>query len=185
LRFGDVRRLSLISRIEQFYERPPDGALAHIVGAQRLAHGEQLPAQGLLGDPHPERVPSPLAEVHETPAYDPVDGRGRAGLDQIGQYLPVLVGQSGRRAGSLAVDPAGGSMGVGLRHHPIAHDLHGHAADPGRCAARRSFVDRGNRQKPPRLRAILRSFGHKAAHIRVEIRSHCNRHGELPSVRHP
>jgi hypothetical protein len=51
-----------------------------------------------------------------------------AGLDQIGQHLAVLVGQSGRRAWSLAVDQAGGPMGVEL-HHPIAHDLHGHAAD--------------------------------------------------------
>ena len=73
-----------------------------------VAHGAQLPAQGLLGDLHPELLPDPLAEVDETPAHDPVDGRGRPGLDQVGQRLAVLGRQSRNRAGSLAVDrPAG------------------------------------------------------------------------------
>jgi hypothetical protein len=41
--------------------------------------------------------------------------------------------------------------------------LHCHAADPCRFAARRSLVDRCQREKPPRLRAILRSLCRPAA----------------------
>ena len=149
-----------------------------------VAHGAQLRAQGLLGDLHAELLPDPLAEVDETPAHDPMDGGCRSGLDQFGQRRPVLGRQSRRRAGSLAVDQAGGPMGVEL-HHPVADDLHGHAADPCRFTARRSLVDRGQRETPSRLRAILRSFRRKAARVSVEIRSQCNRHGEHPPVRHP
>ena len=104
-----------------------------------------------LATAHAELLPDPLAEIDEPPSHDPVDGRCRPGLDQAGQRLAVLGRQSRRRAGSLAIDQTRGSMGVEL-HHPVANDLNGHATDPGRLAPRRPFVDRGQRQKPPRLR---------------------------------
>ena len=73
-----------------------------------VAHGAQFPAHRLLGDPHPELLPDPLAEIDETPAHDPVDGGCRPGLDQLGQRLAVLGRQSRGRAGALrSIRPAG------------------------------------------------------------------------------
>jgi len=91
----------------------------------------------------------------------------------------VLIAQSRGRPCSLAVDQAGRPMGVELQH-PVANDLDAHATNPRRFAARRAVKDRSKRQEPPRLRAILRAFGRKAAQVGIVIRSQRNRHGEHP-----
>ena len=51
-----------------------------------------------------------------------------------------------------------GTVGV-EPHHPVAHDLQRHPADPGGLAACATIVDRGQRQQAPHLRSIFRGLG--------------------------
>ncbi len=80
----------------------------------------------------------------------------------------------------LAVDQAVRPLGVEL-HHPVANDLERHPADPGRLRARRAFVNRRQRQKPARLRPVLRSLRRRPHHLRIKISPERNGHGEPPS----
>ena len=107
-------------------------------------------------------VSTAIGQIDKTPSYDAMDGGHGSALDHRRQRRPVLGIQSRRRAGSLAVDQAFRTTAVEL-HHPVADDLHGHAADPCRLAPRRTLVNRRQRQKPPRLRSILRSLRRQAA----------------------
>src|SRR5882724_7627614 len=77
-------------------------------------------------------------------------------------------------------DEAFRPMGVEL-HHPVAHDLQRHAADPRRLRARCPIMDRRQRQEPPRLRCILRSPSRCPHQLRVEIHPQWNSHGKPPS----
>src|SRR5260221_7972321 len=77
-------------------------------------------------------------------------------------------------------DEAFRPVGVEL-HHPVAHDLQRHAADPRRLRARCTIMDRRQRQKPPRLRFILRSPGRCPHQLRVKIHPQWNSHGKPPS----
>src|SRR5215207_2029801 len=71
-------------------------------------------------------------------------------------------------------------MGVEL-HHPVPHDLHRDPTDPGRRGAGCSIVDRGQGQKAPRLRAVLRRAGDRAQRSGIKVCPERNRHGEPPS----
>src|SRR3954463_3398206 len=71
-------------------------------------------------------------------------------------------------------------MGVEF-HHPVAHDLHRDPAEPGRRGAGCPLIDRGQGQKAPRLRAILRRAGNRAQRMGVKVCPERNRHGEPPS----
>src|SRR4051794_33540677 len=92
----------------------------------------------------------------------------------------MRVGEFRGLAGRLAVDQALGPMGVEL-HHPVPHDLHRDPANPGRLGAGRSLIDRGQRQQPSGLRAILGLTGDRAQGGGVDVSAERNRHGEPPS----
>src|SRR5580693_6692191 len=72
-------------------------------------------------------------------------------------------------------------MGVEL-HHPIANDLERHPADLRRLRPARAFVNRGQRQKPPGLRPILRPPCGGPHHPRIKISPKWNWHGEPPAL---
>ena len=151
-------------------------------GEFAVAHGAQFPAQGLPGDPHPERLKQPLRQIDKTPSYDAMDGGHGSALDHRRQRRPVLGIQSRRPAGGLAVDQAFRTTAVEL-HHPVADDLHSDTADPCCLAPRRTLVNRRKRQKPTRLRSILRALRRQAARNRIKIRPQRDRHDEHSPVR--
>src|ERR1700722_7097791 len=72
-------------------------------------------------------------------------------------------------------------MGVEL-HHPITNDLERHPADLRRLRPARAFVNRGQRQKPPGLRPILRPPRGGPHHPRIKISPNWNWHGEPPAL---
>src|SRR4029077_6950880 len=65
-------------------------------------------------------------------------------------------------------------------HHPVPDDLQRHAAI-GRLGAVRPIVNGRQRQKPPSLRTILRSFGRSPYQTGIKISTKRDRHGEPPS----
>ena len=138
-------------------------------GEFAVAHGALFPAQGLPGDPHPERLKQPLRHIDKTPSYDAMDGGHGSALDHRRQRRPVLGIQSRRPAGGLAVDQAFRTTAVEL-HNPVADNLHSDTADPCGLAPRRTLVNRRKRQKPTRLRSILRALRRQAARNRIKIR---------------
>ena len=78
-------------------------------------------------------------------------------VDQAGWHLSGRAVQTRRLSGRLAINQPFRSMGVEL-HHPIANDLERHPADLRRLGPARAVGNRRQRQKPPRLRPILRSL---------------------------
>src|SRR5580658_9747934 len=72
-------------------------------------------------------------------------------------------------------------MGVEL-HHPITNALERHPADLRRLRPARAFVNRGQRQKPPGLRPILRPPCGGPHHPRIKISPNWNWHGEPPAL---
>jgi hypothetical protein len=122
----------------------------------------------------------PLAEIDDPPAHDAVYRRDWAALDDRGQGGAMLVVQSRRLSGSLAVDEAIRAMSVELEN-PVARDLQRHAADLRRFGARRTFVDRRERQQPTRLRTILRTSRRASNPCGVKIGPKLDRHREPPS----
>ena len=79
----------------------------------------------------------------------------------------------------LAANQPGRAMRI-ERHHPVPHDLQGHAADPGRPGACGAIVDRGQRQQPPCLASVLAVTRRRPNAGGVDISSTCDRHGETP-----
>src|SRR4051812_3061603 len=145
-----------------------------------IVHGPQLARQRLLGEGKAELLPEPRDQVDQTPAHHTVDRRNGPLLDDGLQGRAMRVGEFRGLAGRLAVDQALGPMGVEL-HHPIPHDLTRAPADPGRRGAGCSIVDRGQGQKAPGLRAILRLAGDRAQRIGIKVCPERNRHGKPPS----
>src|SRR3954468_22655422 len=146
-----------------------------------IVQGPQLTAQGLLGDRNAQLLPDPLDQIDQAPAHHPVDRRNGPLLDDGLQGRAMRVGEFRGLAGRLAVDQALGPMGVEL-YPPVAHDLQRDPADPGRLGAGCSIVDRGQGQKAPSLRAVLRRAGDRAQGGGVEVSPERNRHGEPPSL---
>src|SRR4051794_39141801 len=145
-----------------------------------IVHGPQLAAQGLLGDGDPELLPDPGDEVDQAPAHHAVNRRDRARIDPGHQGRAMRIGELGGLAGRLAVDQALGPLGVEL-HHPVPHDLHRDPANPSRLSAGCPLIDRGQGQKAPRLRAVLRRAGDRAQRMGIKVCPERNRHGEPPS----
>src|SRR4051812_10526531 len=145
-----------------------------------IVHGPQLTRQRLLGDRDAKLLPDPLDQVDQTPAHHTVDGRNGPLLDDGLQGRAMRGSEFRGLAGRLAVDQARGPMGVEL-HHPVPHDLHRDPAEPGRRGAGRPVIDRGQGQKAPRLRAVLRRAGDRAQRMGIKVCPERNRHGEPPS----
>src|SRR4051794_28245225 len=144
-----------------------------------VVQGPQLAAQRLLGDRDPELLPDPGDEVDQPPAHHAVDRGDRARIDPGHQGRAMRIGELGWLTRWLAVDQALGSVGVEL-HHPVPHDLHRDPANPGRLGAGRPLIDRGQRQQPSGLRAILGLTRDRAQGGGVEVSAERNRHGEPP-----
>ena len=81
----------------------------------------------------------------------------------------------------LAINQPFRPLGVEL-HHPITNDLERHPADLRRLRPARAFVNRGQRQKPPGLRPILRPPRGGPHHPRIKISPKWNWHGEPPAL---
>ncbi len=145
-----------------------------------VAHGSQLPAHGLLGNPDPEFLPYPLAQINKPPAHETMDGSGRAALYHRRQCRTVRVAQPRRLAGRLAVDQPIGPLVVEL-HHPVTNDLQRHPANLRRVGSRPAVIDRGQGKKPARLRGILCPSCQRSQLTSVEISPEWDRHGETPS----
>src|SRR5271157_6592455 len=145
-----------------------------------ISHGAQFPAQRLLGDDDAEFLVYPLTEIDDPPAHDPVNRRDWTALDDRRQRRTVLIVQPPRLSRSLAVEQTLGAMAVELQH-PIPNDLKRHAADLRCFRPRRSFVYRRERQKPTRLRPVLRPLGSGSHGLSVKIGPKRNGHGEPPS----
>src|SRR5271169_2089508 len=108
-----------------------------------------------------------------------MSGRDRAALDDRCQRGSVRIVQPRRLSRRLAIDQAVRPERVELEH-PIANDLKRHTANLRRLGASCAFVNRRQSQKPPCLRAILRSFRGGPDHLRVKIGPKRNGHGEPP-----
>ena len=115
-----------------------------------------VPGSASARRPDAELLPDPLAEIDEPPAHHPVD-RPASDRSRSARPAPARCSVVSRGVGPGALRSIRPVRTIGVElHHPVADDLHGHAADPRRLAPRRSFIDRRQRQKPPRLRPILR-----------------------------
>jgi hypothetical protein len=124
-----------------------------------------------------------LAEIAQPPAHHAVDRGDRPLVDLCGQGLAVFVGQQRRGAGRLAVEQSCRPLGVET-HHPVAHDLQGHVAQPRRLRARAAVVDRRQRQQTTGLGGVL-AAPRKAPKLGAgEIRTQGDgaRHGEPPML---
>lgn len=149
------------------------------------AHGPQIPAQRLFADRDAEFLEHPLRQVDQPPAYDAMDRRDRAGLDDRHQRTALFGVQQRRVAGRLAVDETGRTIRV-EGQHPIAHRLEADAADPRRGCSRGAIIDRRQRQQPTRLAGIHRPPRQLVQSSSVVIPSKPNRsrHGKPHPVCH-
>src|SRR4051794_15136132 len=145
-----------------------------------IAQSPQLAAQGLLGDGDPELLPDPCDQIDQPPAHHAVDRRNGPLLDDGLQGRAMCVGEFRGLARRLAVDQALGPMGVEL-HHPVPHDLNRDPAEPGCRGAGRPVIDRGQGQKAPRLRAVLRRAGDRAQRMGIKVCPERTRQGNPPS----
>src|SRR3954465_6358028 len=125
-----------------------------------IVHGPQLTRQRLLGDRDADLLPEPCDQIDQPPAHHAVDGRNGPLLDDGLQGRAMRVGEFRGLARRLAVDQALGPMGVELPH-PVPDALNRDPAEPGRRGAGCSIVDRGQRQQPSGLRAILGLTGNR------------------------
>ena len=126
------------------------GVMARPGGELAIPKRAQFAADRLRADRDAEFFPDPLGQIGQPSAHHAMHGGKRPALDHRRQGLPLGCVQSPRRTRRLAVDQAVGAARVEF-HHPVAHDLQAHPADPRRVAARAAVVDRRQRQPPPRL----------------------------------
>jgi hypothetical protein len=146
-------------------------------------HTPQLPAERLLGDRDAELLEDPLGQIDQPPTHDAVDGRDRAIVDNLPQGLPLALVEEARRPRCLAGQETPGTLGV-EPDHPVAHDLQGDAANPGRIRPRAAIVNLGQRQKTPRLIGITRSPRELTQHRAIEIRAKRKRNGHGKPFEH-
>ena len=79
------------------------GVMTRASGEFAVAHGAQFPAQGLPGDPHPERLKQPLRQIDKTPSYDAMDGGHGSALDHRRQRTKAVTVTGTARVGSALV----------------------------------------------------------------------------------
>ncbi len=105
----------------------------------------ELAADRRLVQRDAEFLEDPPSQILAAPADDAVDRRDRAALDDLRQGPTLRVVQLGAVSRRLAIDETTRSAGVEAQN-PIAHDLQGDAADPGRIRARAAVIDLRQRQ---------------------------------------
>jgi len=123
-----------------------------------IAHGAQLPTQGLLGNRDAERLPNPLRQIDQPPADNPMHRRDRPALDDRRQRLTLRIVQLRWLAGSLAVHEPIGTPGIEPQH-PVANRLRTNVADPRRITPGAAVVNFSQRQKPSGMPAIPHALG--------------------------
>ena len=69
-----------------------------------IAHGTELPAQGLLGDGDAEFLKNPLAQINEPPAHNAMHRGDRPALDNGHQCLALGIVQLRWLTRGLAID---------------------------------------------------------------------------------
>lgn len=114
-----------------------------------------------------------------------MDRRDRPALDGGGQSLTLGIVKLGRVARRLAVDQPGRPPGVEAQN-PVADRLQTDPADPRRVGAGTPVADLRKREKPARLRRVLRALRKPPQIGPVEFIPKPNRssHGEPPSGSH-
>jgi len=113
-----------------------------------IAQRAQFAAQDLFGDRDAILVEHPLRQIDQPPAYDPMDRRGRTGLDHGDERAPLLVIEFRGMPGRLAVDQPIRSSPIEPQD-PIANGLEPHAPEPSRVRARTAVINRDERKQPP------------------------------------
>ena len=146
-----------------------------------IVHLVQDAAHGRFRDHDLELFPDPLDQIDQPPAHHAMDSRDRSRFDQLAKGTAMLVLQTGRLAGRLAVEQARRPIGV-EPDHPVPDDLQPYAAHLGRLGARAPGVDRRQRQKSASLIGILAIARQppKAGSIEVQTKRNRQRHGEPP-----
>ena len=94
-------------------------------------------------------------------------------LHEPSQKGPVFLAKLGRYARGSNVDQAVRPLLV-EPDNPVPQRLTVHSANPRRILTRCSIEHRRNRQKPPRLRGVLRPLGKPANLARRKVRPHRN-----------
>ena len=148
-----------------------------------IVHGPQLPAHRLNRDDDFELLEHPLAQVNKPPAHHTVHSRNRPIFHHASQSCAMFPCQPRRLTPRLAGNEPRWAPGVEL-HHPVPDDLKRHAADLRRLGARRPAIDRSQRQKPPRLAAVLRLPRVETKLGSVKILSKRDRHRKLLRSQH-
>ena len=97
-------------------------------------------------------------DIDQPPAHDTVDRRDRAAPDHPHSRLVLHIIEPRGLTSRLAVDQSNRPKSIEL-DDPVPNDLRRHAAKLRWLGAGRPIVNGRQRQKPPSLRTILRSFG--------------------------
>jgi hypothetical protein len=108
-----------------------------------IAHGPQLPAQGLLGDGDAEFLEDPLCQIDQPPTHDTVDCRDRTVVDHVGNRLALGIIELRGLAGRFAVQEAVRATRIEPQH-PIPDDLKPDTTDFCCLAARRPLINRSS-----------------------------------------
>ena len=105
-----------------------------------IAHGAELPAQGLLGDGDAELLEDPLRQIDQPPAHHAMDCGDRSALNhpRNGSAMGIIeLGGLPRRftiqkpIRAVRIEP----------DHPVPDDLQTNAADLGCLGARCTVID--------------------------------------------
>ena len=172
-----------------FFERRY-GVCVLLVGLRPGAHMREAQVlqgaiDGVVRHREPELVMQPHDQIAGPPAHHAVDRRDRAFVHEPAEKGFVRVVELGRRAWRRDVDETVRPLLV-VSDHPVPQCLAVHPADL-RCFLPRSPVEHGRkRQKPSRLRPILRA-SRKPPNLTGRIirpNRHCLAHGKQPSVCH-
>lgn len=133
------------------------GVLGVVARAGRelgVAHRLELAADRRLVERNAKFLKEPLGQVTQPSAHHAVGRRDRPLLDTVLQGPALVIIQSGRRAGRLAVDQAVRTLSVDA-DGPVADALQGDPSDLGRRAPALAIIHRRQRPKPPGLAGIL------------------------------
>jgi len=142
--------------------------VARTRGDLAIPQRPQLAAHRGLAERDAELFPYPLRQIRQTPAHHLVDRRYRAALDDLGQGLTLRVIELGPVARRLAVDQPRRAPRIEAQR-PVADGLRPDPADPRRIGAGPPVIDLRQREKPPRLRGVLRALREPSKSRPVEI----------------
>lgn len=121
-----------------------------------IADLAQGPAHRVLARRDAELLVKPLREIGDPPAHHAMGGRDRSFVHPPCQGRQMIGAEQRSLARRIAVDEPLRSLSVEPLNL-VADDLRRRAAEPGRRRPARPLIDSRDRQKPARLRPILRA----------------------------